>query len=259
MVKQKLRSKSKDCPQGKIYREGYIRHINDKNIVVQGDCIKATSQDLHKRSTKDKKYLMERNKMYELARQKFSKEIPSKCPEGTILREGFYKKPTNRRSYKRSTGTSVKESKVKGAWVPPVCVKSINREKKERLFVLEPNVLKKYGYENVQQLSEQQRHKVLNKALKDGIKPLSLFRRIIALGTLTKNTNPRLSELFREDALYVKTTKQYMSRETSKKSKNDSRSDPKKKTKDKTRKNSGHSRSKKSSKKIQIKIKSKSP
>lgn len=192
---------SKKCKSGEIFRKGFVRRSKSgSKTKVKGKCIRATSQSKKKRSDSDKKIIAKRQKSYKLARNKFKDELPN-CPKGTIMREGY-----KRRSSSRS------KSK-KGSWVKPTCVPSLNREKKPRLFVLEKGVLEKYGYKNISELTEKQRHQALNNALED-IEPLPLYRRINALYILQRNSNPDLAARFRDDAEYVKRTKAYANRVT---------------------------------------------
>jgi len=45
--------------------------------------------------------------------------------------------------------------------------------------------------------------------MNSGEKPLSLSRRLNALFVLTRNTNPKLSERFKEDSEWIKLTNEY--------------------------------------------------
>lgn len=84
-----------------------------------------------------------------------------------------------------------------------------------QLFVLEKDVLSKFGYCDIKDKTRQERQKALSKALKH-IKPLSLYRRVVALSTLNKNTNPDLAKRFKDDSKWIKTTKEYANRPTAK-------------------------------------------
>jgi len=174
---------------------------------VAASCITATSQSGQKRSVSQKRYLAQRAKIQKEARRRFSRQTPKKCPPGKILREGYHRK-----SYKRtSRGKSVS---VKGAWVPPTCAPSINRQKGKRLFSLERGALGKYGYEDLHELTTQQRHKALDKALSEGIKPLPLLRRVNALYVLNKRKDPALAQKIHSDVDYIRNTKAYQNRST---------------------------------------------
>ena len=64
--------------------------------------------------------------------------------------------------------------------------------------------------------------------MRNGIKPLSLFRRLNALYVLNKNTNPGLAMRFRRDSKWIKKTDKYLSRSKSRKSKKNNKSKSKK-------------------------------
>ena len=197
------------CPTDHIYRVGYTRKVNKKEVTVAGRCIPATSQSGKKTSEIDREAIETRASIHKQAREIFKKDIPKKCSKGKIIREGYFRSP-----YTRASGTQ-----VKGVWVKPVCVPSINADgegKKKQLFRLEPHVLSKYGYHNLHNLSDRQRHIALGKALKDGIKPLSLLRRVNALSVLHKNTDPELSGILKSDLDYIRSTKIYQNRSSKK-------------------------------------------
>lgn len=74
---------------------------------------------------------------------------------------------------------------------------------------LRKGILGKFGYKDIQYLSQQHRRDALKMALKNGEPPLSLYRRLIALATMNKNKNKHLYKIFREDAAYIKRTSEY--------------------------------------------------
>jgi hypothetical protein len=185
------------CPNGYTYRQGYTK----QDIEFSSKCVPRTRTEI------DREFFETRAALHRQAREIFKKDMPKKCSKGKILREGYYRNP-----YTKSSGTQ-----VKGAWVKPVCVPSINAnsiedKQKRQLFRIEPHVLSKYGYHNILNLTERQRHNALMKALKDNIKPVSLLRRVNALAILQKNTNPELSNILREDIDYIRSTKIYQNR-----------------------------------------------
>lgn len=147
-----------------------------------------------------------------LAREQYG--LPE-CGEGQVLREGYYKKGSVRKSHKLSSGKVIGATQVSPTWVPPTCIKSrakTNRSQGKKLFTLQKDVLKKYGYENIKEMTETARHTALKKALNDGTKPLALFRRLIALSVLNEHKDPVLSQLFKDDADWVQTTEEYKAR-----------------------------------------------
>lgn len=68
---------------------------------------------------------------------------------------------------------------------------------------LKKGMLTSYGYHPVEAMTN--RHKALSKAVSKGReKPLSVFRRLQAIGTLTKRTLPRASRIYKQDAKWVR-------------------------------------------------------
>jgi hypothetical protein len=61
-----------------------------------------------------------------------------------------------------------------------------------------------FGYKDVAKMSKLARHRALGRAVKAGEPPLGLFRRLNALMIFFKNSNPRLSKLFKSDRDWVK-------------------------------------------------------
>jgi hypothetical protein len=100
----------------------------------------------------------------------------------------------------------------KGIRVKATCIEDKgNKGKGKKLFELDKNGLKKYGYDDVEHMTELQRHRALGKAIRDG-NPLGIFRRLIALSVLHKNTNKKISHIFKSDADWIKTRKEYINR-----------------------------------------------
>jgi hypothetical protein len=202
------------CPKGKIMRHGYITNTGK---IVNNSCITAQSSTGRKSSDDLKKYIMSREKMQREAKKRFSKEISKKCPKGYIMREGYKKE-----SYKSHSknGDSIK---VKSSWTKPQCIKSQTgkSEKSNKLIVImEKDVLGKYGYKHIKSSSPSERRNALRKALRD-IKPLSIYRRLVALSTLNKGKDIMLSKILKEDSEWIKTQSLYIAdRISSKVSKN---------------------------------------
>jgi len=66
---------------------------------------------------------------------------------------------------------------------------------------LKGGMLTKYGYHPVEAMTN--RHKALSKGISKGEKPLSVMRRLVAIGTLTKSRLPRASRIYRQDAKWI--------------------------------------------------------
>jgi hypothetical protein len=185
-----------DCPVGKIKRNSYTKKLSSgKKIRVKSNCIDAMSDSGLKTSLINKRKMKYEEKEHNIARQKFG---TPKCKKGEIIKEGYHKKASSR---------------SKGAWVPPTCVKAKGSSKKrgskgKKLFRLNKGTLSQFGYKDIKKMSKQERRKSLSKAVKN-MKPLSVMRKLIALSTLQKNTDKKLSKTFREDANFVKSTQEY--------------------------------------------------
>jgi hypothetical protein len=165
-----------------------------------------------KRSTIDKRKIAKKNTIAKMARNIFGQP---KCGSKQIVKNGYF-----RSSYNRKDG-----SKVKGTWVPPTCIDSVSGTgvKGEQLFVLERGDLKRFGYEDVRNKTELQRHRALGRALSENYDALSLTRKLNALKVVNKNRDPVLETIFAEDAEWVKSRPEYLSRPTANRSKKGSK------------------------------------
>ncbi len=238
---------SKRCSKGKIMRNSYISRSGKK---VPAGCITAQSNSGKKTSLKLARYLASKDAMHKLAREKFPKQASKKCSRGQIMREGY-----KRKSFKSHSKTGKKIS-VKGSWTAPGCIKSVTGKSKKGsklITIMDKDVLGKYGYDNIKTMGQTQRHAALRKAIHAN-KPLSIYRRIIAIATLNKNRDKSLYKILRKDAAWIKTQTEYIiksSKKSSKKSKKSSKNSSKKKSKKSSKKKSKKSskKSKKSSKK----------
>ena len=105
---------------------------------------------------------------------------------------------------RRKDGTSYsyvrKPSTRRVASVPAYDVGAIGRSKKV-IGPLKGGMLTRYGYHPVEATTN--RHKALTKGISKGEKPLSVMRRLVAIGTLTKRTLPRASRIYRQDAKWI--------------------------------------------------------
>jgi hypothetical protein len=72
------------------------------------------------------------------------------------------------------------------------------RNKKSRIGTLKKGLLIKFGYQNVTQLSQQQRHEALTKAIR-AYGALSVFRKLNAVYVYNRKTNPSHSKIFKTD------------------------------------------------------------
>lgn len=129
--------------------------------------------------------------------------VVEKCPSGKVLRKGTYVEPFTRKD----------SVKIKGFYRAPVCVKDLGLPGKGKTLIgpLVKGSLGEFGYKNVKDLSVSQRHSSLNKFVKHHAKRatkenavLSAYRKLIAVSTLNKNTNPKFSAIARQDADWLK-------------------------------------------------------
>ena len=235
---------SKKCSKNMILRDGYT---TKKGSIVPALCITAQSDSGKKTSIKLKKYLQKKAKMHREAMKRFSKEVPKKCSKGEILRDGY--KKDSYKSYSK-TGRNIK---VSGSWTKPACIKSVTGKSKKGsklITIMNKDVLGKYGYSNVKSLTNTERHSALRDAIKK-IKPLSVYRRLIALATLNKNRDEELFIILRKDAEWIKTQDIYIKSKNIKKisKKRDSKIKSSKKNSKKSNKKTSKKTSKKSSNK----------
>ena len=83
--------------------------------------------------------------------------------------------------------------------------------KKTIIPIAKTNELSKHGYRDVKNKTVAQRHRSLKRAVTRK-NSLRVFRRLLALSTLHKRTNKRLSKTFREDAKWIQTQNEYKKR-----------------------------------------------
>lgn len=214
--KSSKKMKGSGCPPGQIIRVSY-KTKTGKN--VPSGCITAQSNSGEKTSIKLAKYLKQKELMHKLAREKFPKQASKKCSKGYIMREGYKKK-----SYKSHSKTGKKTS-VKSSWTAPSCIKSVtgkSEKGKKLITIIDKDVLGKYGYNNIKAMTKTERHSTLRKAIAAN-KPLSIYRRIIAIATLNKNKDKSLYKILREDAKWIKSQTEFIVRSSKKSTKKSSK------------------------------------
>lgn len=99
-----------------------------------------------------------------------------------------------RRSYIRSDGTRVRGTSY-------VTENRGRRGRGPKLFKLRKGGLSRYGYMTSASMAD--RHLALSRAISRGVPKLTLSRRLGALATLLKRTNPRLSRSLRKNQRWV--------------------------------------------------------
>jgi hypothetical protein len=112
-----------------------------------------------------------------------------------------HKKITVRKTKGRPAFSYVRKATTRRvASVPAYDVGAIGRSTKV-IGPLKGGMLTRYGYHPVEAMTN--RHKALTKGISKGEKPLSVMRRLVAIGTLTKRTLPRASRIYRQDAKWI--------------------------------------------------------
>ena len=161
------------------------------------------------RSQRDKKLIAQKEKSHKRIRQEMG---TPHCKKGEIIREGY-----RRQSYKRKSGSRVKSARVAPGCIPARGLSKKRGSKGKQLFVLEKGTLGKYGYHDVENMTQQKRHEALHRALKD-MSPLSVYRKLNAVYLVNRNTNPTISSTFKKDSEWVKKQPEYIGRPTARQS-----------------------------------------
>lgn len=188
-----------ECSGGKITENSHAKKSPSRKKIKAGEkYIEKNVPIRKKRTNNDKKIMAQEKRKHTIARQKFG---TPKCKKGQIIKEGYHRKQS---------------SKSVGYWVAPTCImaKGLSRKrgsKGKKLFRLERGTLSQFGYSNVKKLSKKERHQSLKKAINE-IKPVSVRKKLIAISTLQKNINPKMSKIFKEDAEWIKNTSEYKNR-----------------------------------------------
>lgn len=132
------------------------------------------------------------------------------CPPG-MIRKGYTTKNKKIKPGRKSK-SSLKRTQINSS-IKEMRQKCMTRNKKYHtkhkcnvLFHLEKGTLSKFGYS--MKNTQVKRHISLKKAIKS-IKPLAIYRRLIALYILNKNRQPDNAKIFKNDAEWIKTTKEY--------------------------------------------------
>ena len=112
-----------------------------------------------------------------------------------IRRTAYIRSP-----YRRADGTYVKSVTVKSK-----CIKDRGTPGKGPKLIknLRKGTLSNFGYKNVRELSLPVRQKSLEYAVKKW-GPMAVFRKLVAVRTLQKNTNPHIAKIFGNDARWIR-------------------------------------------------------
>lgn len=123
-----------------------------------------------------------------------------------ITRVGYERKGYYRRSYKRSDGTLVKGTRIQRTYVPAARIPGrgmaarTGHKGRKLIPMKDYRHLRTYGYSLSS--SSANRHKALDRAIRSRghLWPL---HRLVALSTLYKNAEPRLSRKTKSDVRYI--------------------------------------------------------
>jgi hypothetical protein len=126
----------------------------------------------------------------------------------TIVREGYTRSAYHRKAYHRMDGTFVHAADVAKTVVPPARIAARGRAaitghkgaKVINLVGPDEKHLGSYGYHIKE--AQTTRHRALGKAVAH-YEAVPVFRRLVALSTLFKNTEPSLSKRAHSDAKFV--------------------------------------------------------
>lgn len=100
----------------------------------------------------------------------------------------------HRKSYTRKDGTRVKSTTYR--------TKNLGKSGRgPKLFQLKKGGLSEYGYKPSYEMKK--RHAALSSAISRGVSSLTLSRRLGALATLLKRTNPKLSKSLRRNQKWI--------------------------------------------------------
>lgn len=133
------------------------------------------------------------------------KRMAGKEPK-TILRVAYTRPAHERRGYHRVDGTLVHAAHIPATHVPAARITARGRaavtghKGKKQIVMTDDKHLSAFGYHIKE--AQDTRHRTLGKAVAH-YKPLPVFRRLVALSTLLKNTEPALSKRARADAAFV--------------------------------------------------------
>ena len=202
------------CPPEYILRNAYhskkgklvhARCVHKTGIVSPGSSNKKTIKMINMYKKKSMKALS--------LSKKLGLSVRERCAEGETLRSGYIRK-----SYDRRLDKYVGHH-YKGALVAPGCIKKrgsnkiptrteIQKSKRKSLIILnnDDHYLSQYGYFEVENKTKEQRLDSLTKLIKHFL-PIKgematytyLIRALNARAILNKNTNPKVSKIFKND------------------------------------------------------------
>jgi hypothetical protein len=175
---------TKKCPRGQYYRKSYTRKTQSGSVRIPGTCLRSQTRYAEP-------YKVDRSR---LRGYRMTKRALNTCPKGYIKRAAYV------RLTKRG----------KRSYVPEQCVTDVGLPGKgyrdgPGIGALRKGELSKHGYANVAQLSVEQRHAALRKAIAE-YGSLGVWRKLNAVSIYTKRTAPHISAIFKDDMAWIRTT-----------------------------------------------------
>ena len=212
IVTIKSRPKTITLNYGKLGNKGRTKTSSwtgksEKNVFheIRDKLLKEGYKDNAKKALDSKKTWREETEKKVKKSRTIAKRVHNhkiKCPEGQILKEGYV-----RNGYTRKNGTKVAQKVVK-----PTCIKKRGAKQKyvpppgkKGIPPLKSGELSKHGYSKVKTLTESQRRKALKSAVAEYGASMVL-KKINALKTLQKRTNPETAEKFGDNLKWIRKT-----------------------------------------------------
>lgn len=201
------------CSAGSVYRKGYTRKAYTrkdgtkvKAAKVKGGCIEKQGLGKGKRVewTAAQMRAKAKREAEASARTKSPRSAKeAKCKRGEILRDA-----TKVKAYTRKDGTRVEEHYRAAA-----CIRDLGLPGKGSQLIgpLKKGTLSQFGY--AVSKPDAVRHWSLKAAVNEYSKPsnvserqaaMSVYRKLTALSTLTRNTQPANSRTYTKDVVYMK-------------------------------------------------------
>ena len=172
---------------------------------IRDKLLKEGYQDNSKKSLVEKKQWRETKEKQLKKSKKTAQKVYNhniNCPPGQILKQGYV-----REAYTRKNGTKVAKKVVK-----PTCIKKrgakvkyVPPPGKKGIPPLKSGELSKHGYTKVKTLNPGQRKRALKSAV-DEYGASMVMKKITALRTLQKRTNPELVEKFGDNLKWIRKT-----------------------------------------------------
>ena len=201
-------SRTSSCPSGYIKRASYK---TKSRKTVKSKCIRKTGLFSNGNSNTKTLQMIRKNRQKSMKVVSLSKKMGlpfrERCGKGETLRSGYIRK-----------GKTSKTSKTSKTIVPPECItkrgsmKLPTRTEKQKnarntiIMIDDDHTLSQYGYSDIQHKTKEERMMALT-SLITHFTPIKgemqtytyLIRALNARAILTKNTNPKVSRIFKGD------------------------------------------------------------